>query len=341
MAATDPVATDAPTTVASTAPPTTLPQVLDLSTLPGLLAVSAISCAPAPYPPQEVVENPILCTLKPDGTDVKVVSLPGEIPDVFSFTSDFTHLFYSDPYSNFGYFIDLTTGEHHERRRYEPFRSGISPNGELVLGADPVTYVLSIGHVDGSAFPDGRTLLPVTDAAVQSVATWAPDSTRFAYLLPADAANAGIGANDVCFDVWVGTIDGTPPQLITHFGDDPNSDKSCAESVRWSPTDDTLLLRRLGAVAADLYVVDADGGNLTALTHSVPNTDPTVSTYASVGTALGGDWSPDGKYIVFIVGDGTEYQLAVMNADGSQVTPITAAPLGIASSFRAIRWSSG
>ena len=75
-------------------------------------------------------------------------------------------------------------------------------------------------------------------------------------------------------------------------------------------------------------------------THGVASAD-LVYGYESVGSSSVGDWSPDGKFIVFLVADGTQYQLAVMNADGSQVTPITAAPLGITTSLWSLRWSLG
>jgi len=342
-ASSDTVTTDAATTVASTAPPTTLPPTIDLSTLPGLLAVNATSCAPEPYPPHNIIENTIICTLKPDGSDVKVVSLPGENPSGLAFTRDGTHLWYGDPYTNFGYVIDLPTGEHRERQRNEPLRSGISPDRQLLLFTDPYTYVLTIANSDGSAFPDGSTSRPVGDDThyyYNRGPSWAPDSVRFAYL----STNDGNGGDLECPEVWVGTIDGTPAEQITHFAGSPYGAEGCPESVRWSPTDDRILLHMLGTpayVVENLYAIDADGSDLTALTSGVANLDPNASSYASVGSSYAGDWSPDGKYIVFIVGDGTEYLLAVMNADGNQVTPITAAPLGIATSLVSIRWSLG
>lgn len=337
-------ATDAPTTAPSTAPPTTLPPTIDLSTLPGLLAVIATSCAPEPYPPQNEVENPSVCTLKPDGTDVKVVSQPGESPNGLAFTRGGTHLWYGDPYTKFGYLVDLATGEHRQRQRNEPLRGGISPDGQLLIYVEPYTYGLAIAKSDGSEFPDGSTSQVVVDDPYVSYwggPTWAPDSMHFAYLSILD--NNG-GGDLECAEIWVGAIDGTPPVKITDFANNPDGAEGCPNSVRWSPTDDRILVHMLGKpmfVAENLYVIDPDGGNLTALTHGEPNADPNASTWAMVGSSYAGDWSPDGKFIVFIMGAGTDYQLAVMNADGSQVTPITAAPLGITTSLVSIRWSLG
>ena len=338
--------THAATTLASTAPPTTappttVPPTIDLTTLPGLLAVKAASCSAEEFVPQNVVENFVVCTLNPDGTDVKLVSLPGEAPSGLAFSRGGTHLWYGDSYTNFGYVIDLTTGEHRERERYEPLRSGISPDGQLLVYIDPYTYVLTIAHADGSTFPDGSSSLTVADDThVYTGASWAPDSIRFVYL----STNDGNGGELECPEVWVGAIDGRAPAQITHFAGNPDGAEGCPDSARWSPTDDQILLQMLGSplfIAENLYVIDADGSNLTALTHGLPNFDPNASIYAAAGSSYAGDWSPDGKYIVFIVGDGNGFRLAVMNSDGGQVTPITAAPLGIATSLATIRWSQG
>lgn len=304
--------------------------------------MQAISCAPEPYPPQDIVENSSICTLKPDGSDVKVVSHPGEDPFGLAFTRSGTHLWYSDLYTNFGYVVDLTTGEHRERRRNEPLRGGISPDGQLLLFIDPYTYVFAIGKSDGSKLPDGSTSRLVgDDTHVRNWGgpTWAPDSVRFAYL----STNDGNDGDLECAEVWVGAIDGTPPVKITDFASNPDGAEGCPASVRWSPTDDRILVHTVGKpsfVVENLYVIDPDGSDLTALTSGVPDPDPNLAAYAAVGSSFAGDWSPDGRYIVFIVGNGTDYQLAVMNADGSQKTPIPA-PLGITTSLAFIRWSLG
>ncbi len=342
---TDAVTTDAPTTAPSTAPPTTLPPTLDLDTLPGLLAVEALSCAPEPYPPRDVVENTVVCTLKPNGTDTKVVSQPGEDPFGLAFARDGNHLWYGDPYTQFGYVIDLTTGEHRERQRYEPTRSGVSPDGSLFLYVSSYTYVLTIAPSDGSTLPDGSVSRAVSDDTHVSnwgEASWAPDGIRFAYL----STNDGSGGDLECAEVWIGSIDGTPPVKITDFASAPEGAAACAQSVRWSPTDDRILLHLVGKpifVVDNLFVINADGSDLTELTTGIPNPDPSLAEVAIAGSSYAGDWSPDGKYIAFIFGndDASGYHLAVMNADGSQVTPIAAAPLGITSSLASIRWSLG
>ena len=340
--ATEPATTDATTTAPSTAPPTTLPPTIDLSTLPGLLAVQAVSCAPEPYPPHDIVEDFSICTLKPDGTDVRVVSQPGESPSGIAFTRDGNHLWYFGGKTRHGYLVDLTTGEHRERKRNEPLRSGVSPDGQLLLLFDEYAAGLVVLNSDGSNLPDGsRTRLVVEDsyATYYGLPSWAPDGVRFAYL----SINDGNGGKLECPEVWVGGIDGRQPVKITDFATNPDGAEGCPADVRWSPTDDRILMHTVGKpmfVVENLYAINPDGSNLTALTSGVPDPDPNLAAYAAVDSSYAGDWSPDGKYIVFIVGDGTDYHLAVMNADGSQKT-IIPAPLGITTSLALIRWALG
>jgi len=340
--ATDATSTEPGTTTPQTAPPTTLPPTIDLDTLPGLLAVQATSCAPEPYPPQNDVEDNSVCTLKPNGTEVQVVSQPGESPFGMAFTRGGSHLWYGDPYTKYGWVVDLVSGEHRRRQFAEVLRPGISPDGQLLLFVDPDTFGLAIARSDRSDFPDGSASKLVVDDEYVSYwgdPTWAPDNVHFAYLSITD----GAGGTLECAEVWVGAIDGTPPVKITDFTSKPDGAEGCPAQVRWSPSGDQIMLHMLGKpmfVAENLYTINSDGSQLTALTDGKPNLDPNASTYATEGSSYAGDWSPDGEYIVFIVGDGTGYRLAVMNADGTQITTIPA-PLGITTSLASIRWALG
>ena len=286
------------------------------------------------------VPDSVVCTMRPDGTAVQVVSLPGESPGSPVLMRDGQHLLYQNSRSRNGVLVDLTTGENRERERNEPLRLGTSPDGKWILFLDGVARGLAVSAIDLAPLPDGQLSRVVALDFNATSSTWAPDSTRFAYLSTSD----GFGGELECAEVWVGSIDGAPPVQITDFASGPDGAVGCPESVRWSPTADTLLIRMLGKpmfVAENLYTIEADGSGLTALTHTEATFDPEAITYGAEGASYGGDWSPDGAHIAFIMGNGDGYDLYVMNADGSQVTKVADAPQGITTSLVMLRWALG
>src|SRR5438128_8756567 len=77
----------------------------------------------------------------------------------------------------------------------------------------------------------------------------------------------------------------------------------------WSPDGSQIAFVRTGGELPpdDIYVVNADGSGLRQLTHTNQFQN-------------GPSWSPDGRRIVFARGgNSTDYDLFVMNADGSHV----------------------
>jgi|GEM_PF-1588625 TolB protein len=75
---------------------------------------------------------------------------------------------------------------------------------------------------------------------------------------------------------------------------------------KWSPDGKKIAFLRIEKSGRHLWVVNADGGNQTPLTHDMGNVE-----------CWSYDWSPDGKRIVFSANVSGERGIWIMNADGS------------------------
>ncbi len=144
---------------------------------------------------------------------------------------------------------------------------------------------------------DGSNQIRLTDNEAEDVEpTWSPDGTQIAF-------TSGGGANP---DIYVVAADGSDERQLTT---DPAPD----EGPAWSPGGSRILFTSyrdgadplmLGSGNAEIFTVAPDGSGLTNLTNS-----PDWDGYPA--------WSPDGSRIAFSINDGVEFDLYVMNADGS------------------------
>jgi TolB protein len=148
-----------------------------------------------------------------------------------------------------------------------------------------------VANADGS---DARRL---TDDAVEDVLpVWSPDGMRIAWVRSVDGMP----------HIVVMDADGIVPLQLTNG---PDLDDAPA----WSPDGSRILFVRyldgadpftLGQGNAEIFTVAADGGAATNLTRN-----PEWDGYPA--------WSPDGSRIAFSVNDGAQFNLMVMDADGS------------------------
>ncbi|HKS04901.1 MAG TPA: hypothetical protein VJR92_01190 [Gemmatimonadaceae bacterium] len=143
---------------------------------------------------------------------------------------------------------------------------------------------------------------------------WSPDGKRIVFT---NHASTDDPLNSVTAEVFVIDADGNgSPVRLTN-----NAEEERAPA--WSPDGKRILFQcRKGAPAPgravatfELCVMNADGTGMTRLTtNTVPELTPS--------------WSPDGRQIVFHrpVGGGAQFQLFLINADGSAEKQLTSPP---------------
>jgi Tol biopolymer transport system component len=115
---------------------------------------------------------------------------------------------------------------------------------------------------------------------------------------------------------------------------------------RWSPDRQKIAFAIGWGMYYGVYVVNADGSNLSRLTYIRRNSGegpPLVPVWSQDGQQIdfvygayeyvGEDSSPDGQRIAFVVtrmeNDRSVGELYVKNADGTNVTKLTTSPLNI------------
>jgi hypothetical protein len=155
----------------------------------------------------------------------------------------------------------------------------------------PATSFWKLGIVNAA---NGAFVEPSATSDVSRTPDWSPDGTSIVY--------------DGDRGLRIQSVDGKSFYDLTDDVKDTNP--------VWSPGGEQVAFTHRQHDHWEIYVVDADGGNLTRLT------DTPIKPNDEVGNSVSPAWSPSGDYIAFLTDRTGTWEIWVMRADGSGLRPM-------------------
>lgn len=174
------------------------------------------------------------------------------------------------------------------------------------------TYEIDVYTMDA----DGSNQVNLTPdtASLDLASTFSPDGTKIAFTSTRDCPNPKDLAIP-CADVFVMNADGTNPVKLTATHVDVVNGYP-----DWSPKGDKIAFVSNATGDYEVWVMNADGTGLQQLTND-PADDGGCMLLCSPPS-----WSPDGTKIAWSTNRSGNYEIWIMNADGTNQTQITDTP---------------
>jgi len=306
-----------------------------LACLAGMLAAGALlsaSCSGATaYRPSGLPERIAFAsdrdkavhiyTIKPDGMDIQSTSSDNRTSDSFpAWSPDGTKIAFSSNQSG-KYEIWTMNSDGSGRSRLTDLKSlssmpRWSPDSSKIAFISQVTAGGGLKYVEIFTMnPDGSGLEQITDSTTlagreanagergywNSVPAWSPDGSKILFGSNRD----GDGITPVLYTM---NPDGSDQSKLGLFSSIDGSQPD------WSPATGKIVFVRGSAAKVDIWVMDGQSPFplLTAkkLTDNIDNNSSPV-------------WSPDGRQIAFNCNANSNNDIYIMNADGSNVRPLT------------------
>jgi TolB protein len=186
-----------------------------------------------------------------------------------------------------------------------------SPDGtRIVFAAGPDDYKTHIYTIDAN----GRNLVQLTDnEGAYRNPSWSPDGERIAFTFFYTYPPYYVAGN---WEIYVMDADGSNVARLTNFG--PSD-----YPVKWSPDGSRIAFMDWNQYF-DIFVVDADSGDLVWRTTTQWTFPETPNPLWTGLWTMEPSWSPDGKQIVFTSSrDDRISRIYIVSADGNDPTRLT------------------
>ena len=146
------------------------------------------------------------------------------------------------------------------------------------------------------------------DDYLNTYSSWSPDGYWLAFVSDR-SGNWDIWKLDVraCLEAREEGVDGEDPRCQpVQLTDNPDDDFY----PRWSPDGDRIAFESRRQAVRDIYVMDADGGNVTKVTADIDDDSTPM-------------WALDGKAIIYSSYKNFDWDLYSINVDGSDLRQLT------------------